>query len=163
LSFGIASDREQISAGITPNPTNIGIVRTWKLDSARSHVEEKVNMPKAALGSAHASGVDLGGCSHETMNSTRGVTVPPSFWLVALCMTWVLVGLVGHDPWKPDEAYTFGLVLDFLEHGDWVVPRLAGEAFLEKPPLFFITAAAFASAFRHVLPVHDAARLATGF
>ena len=35
--------------------------------------------------------------------------------------------LVGHDPWKPDEAYSFGLVLDQLERGDWVVPMLAGE------------------------------------
>jgi len=76
---------------------------------------------------------------------------------------WVLIGLIGHDPWKPDEAYTFGVVLDFLKHGDWVVPSLAGEPFVEKPPLFFLVAAGFASAFGHVLPLHDAARLATGF
>jgi 4-amino-4-deoxy-L-arabinose transferase-like glycosyltransferase len=71
--------------------------------------------------------------------------------------------LVGHDPWKPDEAYTFGIVLDFLERGDWVVPTLAGEPFLEKPPLFFITASLFARAFGGLLPLHDAARLASGF
>jgi len=71
--------------------------------------------------------------------------------------------LVGHDPWKPDEAYSFGLVLDQLERGDWVVPMLAGEPFLEKPPLFFITAAGFARLFGDLLPLHDAARLASGF
>jgi len=71
--------------------------------------------------------------------------------------------LVGHDPWKPDEAYSFGLVLDQLERGDWVVPMLAGEPFLEKPPLFFIVASGFAQLFGGVLPLHDAARLASGF
>ena len=83
--------------------------------------------------------------------------------LATLCGAWILLTLVGHDPWKPDEAYSFGLVLDFLERGDWVVPMLAGEPFLEKPPLFFITASAFARAFGGAMPLHDAARLASGF
>jgi 4-amino-4-deoxy-L-arabinose transferase-like glycosyltransferase len=74
-----------------------------------------------------------------------------------------LFNLVGHDPWKPDEAYSFGLVLDQLERGDWVVPMLAGEPFLEKPPLFYIVASGFARVFGRVLPLHDAARLASGF
>jgi 4-amino-4-deoxy-L-arabinose transferase-like glycosyltransferase len=83
--------------------------------------------------------------------------------LVGLCAAWILSTLVGHDPWKPDEAYTFGLVVDFLRRGDWVVPMLAGEPFLEKPPLFYITAAEFARVFGGVLPLPDAARLASGF
>jgi 4-amino-4-deoxy-L-arabinose transferase-like glycosyltransferase len=91
------------------------------------------------------------------------VRIATAATLVALCTAWILATLVGHDPWKPDEAYSFGLVLDFLERGDWVVPMLAGEPFLEKPPLFFITASAFARAFGGILPLHDAARLATGF
>jgi 4-amino-4-deoxy-L-arabinose transferase-like glycosyltransferase len=83
--------------------------------------------------------------------------------LVLLCAAWILFNLVGHDPWKPDEAYSFGLVLDQLERGDWVVPMLAGEPFLEKPPLFYIVASGFARVFGRVLPLHDAARLASGF
>jgi len=84
-------------------------------------------------------------------------------WLVGLlCAAWILPGLVGHDPWKPDEAHTFGVVLELLRGGSWVVPTLAGEPFLEKPPLFYLTAAAFAQIFSFVLPLHDAARLATG-
>jgi len=84
-------------------------------------------------------------------------------WLVVLlCAAWILPGLVGHDPWKPDEAHTFGVVFELLRGGSWVVPALAGEPFLEKPPLFYLTAAAFAQLFSFVLPLHDAARLATG-
>ena len=52
--------------------------------------------------------------------------------------------LVGHDPWKPDEAYTFGVVYELLQGGSWIVPTLAGEPFLDKPPLFYLTAAACA-------------------
>ncbi len=83
--------------------------------------------------------------------------------LLALVVAWMLAGLLGHDPWKPDEAYTFGLVYHIVQTGDWLVPTLAGEPFVEKPPLFFWTAALFARAFGDVLPLHDAARLAAAF
>lgn len=83
--------------------------------------------------------------------------------LVALlCAAWILPGLIGHDPWKPDEAHTFGVVYEILRGGSWVVPSLAGEPFVEKPPLYYLTAAAVAKVFSFALPLHDAARLATG-
>src|SRR5689334_18064303 len=74
----------------------------------------------------------------------------------------MLFGLIGHDPWKPDEAHYFGVVLDFLRGGDWVVPTLAGEPFVEKPPLFYVVAGVFAALAGGALALHDAARLATG-
>ena len=80
-----------------------------------------------------------------------------------LCIVWLLPGLIGRDPWKPDEAYSFGLVNHVFQTGDWVVPALAEEPFLEKPPLFYITAALFAHAFGWLMPIHDAARLANIF
>ena len=52
--------------------------------------------------------------------------------LVTLCLAWILPGLIGHDPWKPDEGYTFGVVYEILKGGSWVVPRLAGEVFLHE-------------------------------
>jgi len=79
------------------------------------------------------------------------------------CLAWILPGLIGHDPWKPDEPGTFGVVLHIYNTGQWVVPALAGEPYLDKPPLFYLTAALFAKAFSSVLPLHDAARLASGF
>jgi 4-amino-4-deoxy-L-arabinose transferase-like glycosyltransferase len=83
--------------------------------------------------------------------------------IYALVAAWILLGLFGHDPWKPDEAYTFGLVYHILESGDWLVPTLAGQPFVEKPPLFFWTAALFSHAFGWLMRVHDAARLASAF
>ncbi len=84
-------------------------------------------------------------------------------WVALLCIAWIIPGVVGHDPWKPDEAYTFGVVYDMLRGGSWLVPTLTGEPFLDEPPLYYLTAAAFGAMFSWLLPLHDAARLATAF
>ena len=74
----------------------------------------------------------------------------------------MLAGLIGHDPWKADEPYVFGTVEGVLETGDWIVPRVAGEPFVEKPPLYAVTGALLARLAAPWLPPHDGARLATG-
>lgn len=85
------------------------------------------------------------------------------FYCWFILIIWTFSGLIGHDPWKPDEGYTFGLVLTILQDNQWLVPTLAGEPFLEKPPLFFWTAAVFAKIFENVFSLHDAARLTCAF
>lgn len=80
-----------------------------------------------------------------------------------VCTAWVLPGLIGHDPWKVDDAVVFGAVREILRTGDWVTFRLAGEPFHDKAPLFLWVAALFAKAFGGLLALHDAARLAAGF
>lgn len=80
----------------------------------------------------------------------------------AICLVWLLAGLTGHDPWKPDEAYRFGPIYSMLAHGDWLVPMLAGEPLLDVAPGYYYVAAAFANALAVWLPLHDGARLASG-
>ncbi len=99
----------------------------------------------------------------------RGIELPVAaslergaVFILLLCAAWILPGLIGHDPWKPDEAYSFGLVYEILNGGSWIVPRLAGEPFMEKPPLFYLTAALFGRLLSPPLALHDAARMATG-
>ena len=96
--------------------------------------------------------------------TAAGAAQPPIAyaWVWVLAAAWILPGLIGHDPWKPDEAYTFGLVYSVLTGGDWIVPMLAHEPFMEKPPLFYLSAAALASLLSPPLALHDAARLTTG-
>ncbi|MEO8331043.1 MAG: glycosyltransferase family 39 protein [Gallionella sp.] len=91
------------------------------------------------------------------------ITPAKAVLLGLLCMVWLGTGLVGHDPWKPDEAYSFGLIYSILQNGDWLVPTLAGEPYMDKPPLFYWTAALFAKLWSPLLPLHDGARLASGF
>src|SRR6266849_5817097 len=80
---------------------------------------------------------------------------------LAIVAAFLIPGIFGHDPWKQDEGYTFGMVLHILESGDWVVPTLAGVPFMEKPPLYYLTAAATARVFSPFLPLHEGARLAS--
>ena len=83
--------------------------------------------------------------------------------LIVIFILWITPGLVCRDPWKADEPYTFGLVYNMIQTGDWVVPALTGEPFLEKPPLFFATAAQFGRMFSPPLGLIDATRLSTAF
>ncbi len=82
--------------------------------------------------------------------------------IALLCLAWLLPGLIAHDPWKPDEAYTFGAVYEILQGGSWVIPQIAGEPFMDKPPLFYLSAAASALLFSPILQLHDGARLVAG-
>jgi 4-amino-4-deoxy-L-arabinose transferase-like glycosyltransferase len=83
--------------------------------------------------------------------------------LLALAAAWLIPGLVGHDPWKPRDAATFGVIHAMLTRGEWLIPTNAGEITLSHGPLYFWVAALSAKLFGGLLPVHDAARLATGF
>ncbi|MFA6971188.1 MAG: glycosyltransferase family 39 protein [Gallionella sp.] len=91
------------------------------------------------------------------------ITPAKAFMLGLLCLAWLGTGLIGHDPWKPDDAYSFGIIYSILQGGNWLVPSLAGEPFMANPPLFYWTAAISAKLFAPLLPLHDGARLASGF
>ena len=82
------------------------------------------------------------------------------FGLVVLCATWALLGTFGHDPWKTEDATAFGIAYEMIERGDVLVPRLAGESFVDRPPLVYAAAAGAARAFSPMLPMPDAARVA---
>lgn len=82
--------------------------------------------------------------------------------LVLLCAAWIVLGLVGHDPWKPDDATSFGVAYDMLQRGDGLLAHIAGVAQPERPPAFYAFAAANAQALHALLPLHDGARIAVG-
>ena len=79
-------------------------------------------------------------------------------WL--LCGLWLLAGVVGHDPWKADDALHLGVAWS-MAGGDWLVPRIAGDPWLVTPPLYHWLAALCGKLFGWLLPWHDAARLAS--
>ena len=84
-----------------------------------------------------------------------------SLWFLLMISVWLLPGVIGRDPWKADEAYTYGLVLNIIETGDCVVPMLGGEPFMQKPPLMFIMAAGLGRALGPVIGLESAIRLPT--
>jgi 4-amino-4-deoxy-L-arabinose transferase-like glycosyltransferase len=86
-----------------------------------------------------------------------------STWSFAcFLLLYALPGLTGHEPWKQDETYIAEIVRSMSATGDLVVPTMAGETFMEKPPLYYWVAAAIAGCLATVLPLCDGARLANG-
>ncbi len=63
-------------------------------------------------------------------------------WLGLLAAAVVLVGLAGRDLWTPDEPREAAIMLGMSRSGNWLIPDLAGEPFVEKPPLYYIVGAA---------------------
>ncbi len=90
------------------------------------------------------------------------LSAKPRQLAIVICVAWVLIGLVGHDPWKSDEAYTFGAAYRMLQTGDWTVPRIGDTPFLQTPPLVHYGAALTATVFSPFFALHDAARLSVG-
>ena len=92
----------------------------------------------------------------------KGISLPPSGWVLAvLLVAYIFIGLIGHDPWKHDDAISIGMVFDIVTNGHWLTPQLAGQV-RPDAPLYYWTAAITADLFSWLLPVHDAARLASG-
>ena len=80
-----------------------------------------------------------------------------------LVLAWLLPGLFGHEPWKPDEAYNFGLIYHMMQNGSWLSLHLPDEHPFASPPLFYMTAAIFGKLFAPFISLPDALRIATGF
>jgi len=72
---------------------------------------------------------------------------------VGLLLAVSVVGIFDHDAWNPHEFRVGGIIREMVDAGDWVVPTLGGEPFLEKPPLYYRFAAGC-----HALIGGDAAR-----
>lgn len=72
------------------------------------------------------------------VNDSPPLAARSSVVLCLLVVAWLVPGFFGHEPWKPDEGYTIGLVKHVADTGDWVVPTLAGTPFMEKPPIFYL-------------------------
>jgi 4-amino-4-deoxy-L-arabinose transferase-like glycosyltransferase len=58
-------------------------------------------------------------------------------WLLGLGLLFIGAGLGLRDPWPADEPRFVLIAQDMLRSGDWLVPRVGGDLYADKPPLFF--------------------------
>jgi 4-amino-4-deoxy-L-arabinose transferase-like glycosyltransferase len=63
-------------------------------------------------------------------------------WLLGLGLLFIGTGLGLRDPWPPDEPRFALVAQDMLRSGDWLFPRIGGDLYADKPPLFFWLVAA---------------------
>jgi 4-amino-4-deoxy-L-arabinose transferase-like glycosyltransferase len=82
--------------------------------------------------------------------------------LALLALAFVLPGLLAHDPWKSFDAIGVEIIHQMQISGDWLVPRIAGDPWLEDPPFFHWAALILARVVSFALPFHDAVRVASG-
>ncbi len=82
--------------------------------------------------------------------------------LLILCTVWLCVGLIGHAPWKPFESHTISTIKTILDTGNLLAPNSASNSEFINPPLYYLSAAAVGKVLSPILPLHDAARIATG-
>jgi len=58
-------------------------------------------------------------------------------WLAGLGALFMATGLGLRDPWPADEPRFALVAQDMLRTGDWLIPRVGGDLYADKPPLFF--------------------------
>jgi 4-amino-4-deoxy-L-arabinose transferase-like glycosyltransferase len=70
---------------------------------------------------------------------------------LAAVVTAIWFSNLGYELIEPDETRYAQIALEMHETGDWIVPRLLGEPYLDKPPLlYWATAASY-----HWFGVHE--------
>lgn len=86
----------------------------------------------------------------------------PRWALFALCLLYILPGLIGRDPWKNDDAGSFGIMWTMAHGGlnDWLWPHIVGLPMPQEGPLAFWLGAICIKLFGGVLGEPMAARIA---
>jgi 4-amino-4-deoxy-L-arabinose transferase-like glycosyltransferase len=59
------------------------------------------------------------------------------FWLLGLGLLLIATGIGLRDPWPADEPRFALIVRDMVATGDWLLPRVGGDVYADKPPLYF--------------------------
>lgn len=80
---------------------------------------------------------------------------------LVLIVLVALSGTIGRDLWTPDEPRVTAICMEMAQEGDWVIPRLAGQPFVEKPPLAFVVGAGMIQVFGKLLSPIAGVRLSS--
>lgn len=69
--------------------------------------------------------------------ASRRDTTIDLLWLAAIGLVLMGAGLGLRDPWPADEPRFALVAQDMLRSGDWLFPRVGGDLYADKPPVFF--------------------------
>jgi len=94
----------------------------------------------------------------STPRKNLGVKTKLNLFII-LAFIWSFVGLIGHDPWAPQESNTISQIVSIVQESDFVVPKAASNDFIQNQPLYSLVAASSIKVFSPFLAHHDAARL----
>ena len=110
----------------------------------------------------------LRGATQSPARLTASETLKLPRWaLVALCLLYILPGLIGRDPWKSEDASAFGAMWTMATGAgyggiaDWLLPNVVGAPIVDSGPLMYWVGGACIALFGPWLGDDLAARLAT--
>jgi len=58
-------------------------------------------------------------------------------WILLWIGLLIATGYGLRDPWPADEPRFASLARDMVTSGDWIIPRVGGDLYQDKPPLYF--------------------------
>lgn len=58
-------------------------------------------------------------------------------WLLGIGVVLIATGIGLRDPWPADEPRFALVARDMVATGDWLLPRVGGDVYADKPPLYF--------------------------
>src|SRR5687768_7238927 len=74
----------------------------------------------------------------------RATHLPPApirlqdlLWLALALLVIIGTGIGARDPWPADEPRFAAVARDMVATGEWLFPRVGGDLYQDKPPLFF--------------------------
>jgi len=94
------------------------------------------------------------------MNNTDQNPITP-FWILILCLAVSFAGILDRDLWTPDEPRDAAISLEMGRTGNIIIPHLAGQPFVEKPPMYFAVAGFFSKTLGSTFGNTGAIRLST--
>jgi 4-amino-4-deoxy-L-arabinose transferase-like glycosyltransferase len=71
------------------------------------------------------------------LSASEGVARRQLLWLGCAALLFIATGFGLRDPWPADEPRFALIARDMVLTGDWLFPRVGGELYSDKPPLYF--------------------------
>jgi len=112
---------------------------------AQAITVQVVSMPAAAVAALEAQ-VPMQDGALQGAGTLRTMSLPAApppirardLWWLALALVVIIGTGVGiRDPWPADEPRFAAVARDMMLTGEWLFPRVGGDLYQDKPPLFF--------------------------
>ena len=71
------------------------------------------------------------------MRSPPPIRASDLLWLALALLIIIGTGIGSRDPWPADEPRFAAIARDMVATGEWLFPRVGGDLYQDKPPLFF--------------------------
>lgn len=141
---------EEIAGEFAAAPSQAITVQVVSVPAAVQVVQSALPAPVQAT--AHDGAGPGAGVPRGTL---QAASLPPIhardlLWLALALLVIIGTGLGIRDPWPADEPRFAVIARDMVATGEWLFPRVGGDLYQDKPPLFFWMLAACYAVFGSV-------------